>query len=346
MAARVLAPTPDALRLCADALRRGELVAVPTETVYGLAGVAWDEAAVARIFRVKDRPGFDPLIVHLPESAPLTTEGVVATPTDPRAARLAAAFWPGPLTLVLPRGPRIPDLTTSGLATVAVRVPAHPVAQALIAQVGAPLAAPSANRFGRLSPTRAVDVLGELGDRIELIVDGGPCAVGVESTIVALLPGAPPALLRPGGVAAAAIEAVLGESLVRTIGRPSAAPAAPGMLAAHYAPRKPLALLPAPVSELAAPPPGELPAELGLLAFAGEPETLAARLAQLTGRRVTCLVLSRTGDLEEAARRLFACLRALDDGAAGCLFAEPVPTTEGLGLAIADRLSRAAARTR
>jgi L-threonylcarbamoyladenylate synthase len=345
MTARILAATLESLRRCADALRRGAVVAMPTETVYGLAGVAWNEAAVARIFHVKDRPTLDPLIVHVATASQLAGLEVAAAPIDPRATRLATRFWPGPLTLVVPRGPRIPDLVTSGLPTVAVRVPAHPVAQALLREVGAPLAAPSANRFGRLSPTSAEDVAAELGDRIDLILDGGRCRVGLESTIVGLIrPDLPATLLRPGGLPTAAITEVLGEPLVPAAAAvdPLGAQLAPGNLPAHYAPGKRLDLLAEPVARLRSSPGGDLPPELGLLAFAGDAEAVRAQFAELTGRRVTCRVLSPRGDLEEAARRLFASLRALDASTAERLFAEPVPTREGLGLAIADRLSRAA----
>jgi L-threonylcarbamoyladenylate synthase len=304
----VLAPTADQLARAAARLRAGEVVAIPTETVYGLAGAAFDERALARIFAAKDRPTFDPLIVHVLE---LDAPGVVG-PLAPRqraaAERLARAHWPGPLTLVLPRGPRVPDLATAGLPTVAVRSPRHPVARALVAAVG-PLAAPSANRFGRISPTSAADVVAELGDRVELVVDGGPCAVGLESTIVAVGEDGELTLLRPGGVA---VEARPGGPEVR----------APGMLPSHYAPHKPLVFLGA-----------SAPAgRVALLAF--DPAT-AARVAAV---RTEVLGL----DLEAAARRLFAALRALDACDADVIVAEPCPSRAGLGHAIADRLERAA----
>jgi L-threonylcarbamoyladenylate synthase len=318
-------------------LEAGNLVAIPTETVYGLAARFDDDSALTKVFAAKQRPLFDPLIIHVAAGADiarLVAEGLVGelgAEARARAQKLMAAFWPGPLTLVLPRGPRVPDLATSGLPTVALRSPRHPLAQALLARVG-PLAAPSANRFGRISPTTAAHVRAELGDRV-MVLDGGPCEIGIESTIVAVEPFV---LLRPGGVPAAAIEACAGVALAP---RPAAGGiAAPGTFPAHYAPRKPLAILPAPVAELAAPPAGELPPRLGLLAFA---EGAGERFAALTGRAVETRVLGL--DLDAAARRLFAALRELDASPAERLFAEPCPSDEGLGHAIADRLMRAAA---
>jgi L-threonylcarbamoyladenylate synthase len=330
---RILAPTAASLAEATAALARGELVGMPTETVYGLAGSAFDGAAVARIFAAKERPVFDPLIVHLPAEG-LATPGVVGlmTPPQQRAAEaLAARFWPGPLTLVLPRHARVHDLVTSGLQTVAVRRPLHPVAQALLEAAG-PLAAPSANRFGRISPTTAADVAAELEDRgVDLVLDGGPCAVGVESTIVAIDERGALTLLRPGGVAP--------EELGH-LAPPRPGPlAAPGMLPSHYAPKKTLILLPAPVAALNSPPP-DVPKHAGLLAFspgAGE------RFAALAGVSVALEVLDGS-DLSVAARGLFAALRRLDASAARVLYAEPSPSRHGLGHAIADRLARAAHR--
>jgi L-threonylcarbamoyladenylate synthase len=330
---RVLAPSAENLASSAAALGRGELVAFPTETVYGLGAAAFDAAALARVFAVKERPTFDPLIVHLP-AAGLATPGVIG-PLAPAQARVAAAlarrFWPGPLTLVLPRGERIPDLATSGLPTVAVRRPRHPVAQALLEAAG-PLAAPSANRFGRISPTRAADVVAELGDQVELLLDGGPCEVGVESTIVAVAADGALTLFRPGGVPVA--------DLGTHVGMPAhAAVAAPGMMPSHYAPAKPLTLLAHPVAELDAAP-VRAGARVGLLAFSAD---AATRLAALTAAPVTAETLDGN-DLAAAARGLFAALRRLDASDATILLAEPCPTREGLGHAIADRLARAAHR--
>jgi L-threonylcarbamoyladenylate synthase len=335
---RVRAATPEAIAEAAALLARGELVAIPTETVYGLAGSATDERALARIFAAKERPTFDPLIVHV-AAASATVEALVAAgivgalrpAARDRAARLLRAFAPGPLTLVLPRGPRIPDLATSGLPTVAVRSPRHPVAQALLAAAG-PLAAPSANRFGRISPTSAADVVAELEGRVELVLDGGPCDVGVESTVVAVEADGALVLLRPGGVAAARIETIA------PLERGAGGLRAPGMLPSHYAPGKRLILLAAPVPALAAAPDTGGASRLGLLAFS---EGAGERFAALSGKPVHAQVLP--ADAEGAARGLFAALRALDESDAELLFAEPFTSSpEGLGHAIADRLARAA----
>lgn len=335
--AELLQPTEQNLARAAAALRAGEVVGMPTETVYGLAGTATDARAVAKIFATKERPTFDPLIVHVaPE---MSLEGIVASvPT--RARTLMDAFWPGPLTLVLPRGNRIPDLVTSGLPSVAVRMPRHPVAQALIREAGVPLAAPSANRFGRISPTSAADVQSELGDRIGLILDGGRCELGLESTVLAL-EGERALLLRPGGVPKSAIEQALG---IEVLPAPKVeGPAAsPGMLASHYAPRKPMTLLDAPLERATFP--AALPRIIGVLAQSGDAEQRARELSQRLGVTVRVQVLSASGDPGEAARRLFASMRALDGSDAELLFAEPCPTEEGLGHAIADRLRRACAR--
>jgi len=352
--AEVLAATPDALQRAAQLLHKDQVVGMPTETVYGLAGNAFNETALTRIFSTKERPTFDPLIVHI-------TDGLLDTAQDPiqgmislglvsttiseacrkSALALARSFWPGPLTLVLPRGGRIPDLVTSGLPTVAIRMPAHPVARALIEQAGLPLAAPSANRFGRISPTTAQAVQEELGERIPLILDGGPCDIGVESSVVALDADGRATLLRPGGISATTLAACLGaEILLPAKAAPANAPqVAPGMLESHYAPRKPLTLLPAPLSALT---PEEL---LRITAGkkAGFLQQSGAPLA-IPGARV--LSLSPTNDRAEAARNLFKMLRELDASDAEVLFAEPVPGREGLDHAIADRLARAAAPRR
>jgi L-threonylcarbamoyladenylate synthase len=305
-------------------LRAGELVGFPTETVYGLGGDARNGRAVAGIFAAKGRPQFNPLISHFPDAEAAFAE-VVA---DGRARALAAAFWPGPLTLVLPRRPecRVDLLAGAGLDTLAVRVPSHPLAIALLRAAGVPVAAPSANRSGQVSPTTAAHVLDGLGGRIAAVIDGGPCAVGVESTVLDLT-GNGAVLLRPGGVAVEAIEALLGP-----VGRPLPLAAAaatrtlrsPGMLLSHYAPA--------------------LPVRLGATSMEPD-EALLAFGPPLPGAAVVWN-LSERGDLAEAAARLFAGLRWLDaeGGARGCkrIAAMPVPET-GLGAAINDRLTRAAA---
>ncbi len=306
-----------------DLLRRGEVVALPTETVYGLAGDGFNPQALARIFAVKQRPLFDPLILHV---LSLTdAERLLATSIPPQARALAERFWPGPLTLILPKRPEVPDLATSGLPSVAVRVPAHPLSRTLLEAFGGPLAAPSANRFGRISPTTAEAVRQELGDAVPLILDGGPCRVGLESTIVDCN-GAKPLILRAGGLSIEEIESVVGP--VDQATPVSEKPLAPGHLEHHYAPRKPLRL----VDSLDALPPDDY-RTTGLLAFDCVPQYDFAAVE----------VLSPDGDLIEAAAHFFAMLRALDDSAAQQLIAVRPPHC-GLGVAINERLSRAQAR--
>jgi L-threonylcarbamoyladenylate synthase len=305
----------------AGCLRAGGLVAFPTETVYGLGADAANGAAIARLYLAKGRPSFNPLIAHV---ADLVAARRLAA-FDADAERLARAFWPGPLTLVLPKAPACPiaPLATAGLDTIAVRVPNSGIAQAILKAFGGPIVAPSANRSGHVSPTTAAHVKADLDGRIDLIVDGGPTPVGMESTIVGC-GGDGPVLLRPGGVAREAIEKVLGRPLGQPPDDDAEAPAAPGMLASHYAPAARLRLA---ANEVR---PGE-----ALLAFGAEtvPGADAA---------VAVLNLSPKGDLVEAAANLFAHLRALDRAGASCIAVTPIPH-EGLGEAINDRLARAAA---
>ena len=293
-------------------LRQVGLVAFPTETVYGLGGDARSDDAVARIFAAKGRPQFNPLIIHVPDLAAAEKVAVF----DARARAIAGAFWPGPLTLVLPLRMEagLSHLVTAGLPTVAVRVPAHPMAQCLLRAFGGPLAAPSANPSGRMSPTRADHVLDGLAGRIDAVLDGGFCAVGVESTILGL--DGPPVLLRPGGIPAEVLEAALGQPL-RQEGN-GAKPTAPGQMASHYAPDAPLRMN-APSAAT-----GEI--MIGFGAVRGD------------------LTLSGSGDLIEAAARLFQVLRDADQmaGTTGRIAVAPIPET-GIGRAINDRLRRAAA---
>jgi L-threonylcarbamoyladenylate synthase len=308
---------PAAIQAAARLIHHGKAVAFPTETVYGLGADAFNARACAQIFAIKQRPSFDPLIVHLSGLDALTQ---VAATVPPLALELAKRFWPGPLTLVLPRHANIPDIVSAGLPTVAVRVPDHPVALALLQASGTPLAAPSANPFGRLSPTEAAHVETQLGDAVPMILDGGPCRVGVESTIVDLS-GPEPVLLRPGGLAVEEIEKITGP-----LKRGAAVlekPLAPGQLASHYAPRTPLKLLSPDAKAIAA--------GRGLLAFK---ETLPGYAA--------VEILSPAGDPVEAATRLFACLHRLDALGLPGIDAQLAPEA-GLGLAINDRLRKAAA---
>jgi L-threonylcarbamoyladenylate synthase len=319
----VVRATESAIVRAAEIIRQGGLVAFPTETVYGLGADALAGAACARIFDVKRRPHFDPLIVHVASAAEV--EGV-ADFSDERARRLADALWPGPLTLVLPKRAHVPEIVTAGLPTVAVRVPAHPVARALLAAAGRPIAAPSANPFGYISPTLAAHVDAQIGRDVDLVLDGGACPLGVESTIVDAS-GPSLALLRPGAMETERIEALVGKL---EHSERSDVPRAPGQLESHYAPRTPITWLD---RRGAAPPAGS---RVGLLAFGAPDPTLVARYAVVE-------VLSATRDLREAAANLFACLHRLDAAGLERIDAEPVPN-EGLGVAILDRLGRAAVR--
>lgn len=300
-------------------IRAGELVAFPTETVYGLGGDATNERAVAKIFEAKGRPQFNPLISHVPDAR----EAQKFVRWNETADKLAAKFWPGPLTLVLPRAPgsTIALLATAGLDTVAIRAPAHPMAQELMRAAGVPIAGPSANRSGAISPTRPEHVAQSLGDRVAMILDGGACAVGLESTVLDLTSDRP-TLLRPGGATREAIETAIGPIAVSdALPSGDSARKSPGQLASHYAPSRPVRLNATDVG------PDE-----GLLAFGnGVPAG-----AKLTSN------LSPSGDLREAAANLFAMLRALDRPDVVRIAVMPIPQA-GLGLAINDRLRRAAA---
>ena len=310
-------------------LRTGGLVAFPTETVYGLGANALDARAAARIFEAKARPSFDPLITHLAEVADL--ESLVGS-VPPGVAALAARFWPGPLTLIVDRPAVVPPIVTSGLATMAVRVPDNEYARRLIAAAGVPVAAPSANRFGQLSPTRAEHVVRGLGGAVDVVLDGGPTRCGIESTIVDAR-GERPVVLRLGALPVEELEKVTGPVTIRP--GSSGQPVAPGTLAAHYAPRTPLRLLgasgttSASAADVAGPAVG---AGRGYLAFRDRP----------AGDWAAVEVLSASGDLTEAAARLFEALHRLDAAGVSEIVAEPVPDT-GVGRAVNDRLRRAAA---
>lgn len=313
---RLTAATDSAVEGAARMLRAGGLVAFPTETVYGLGADATNALAVTGIYAAKERPQFNPLIAHVADLAAAEREGIL----DADARALADAFWPGPLTLVVPvaQTSRVSDLARAGLDSIALRVPAHPVAQALLRAVGRPIAAPSANRSGRVSPTHAAHVMGDLDGRIDLVLDGGATDVGVESTIVACLPGGV-RILRPGGISRERIAEVIGHDPLGPLS--NTAISAPGMLASHYAPQ---AMLRLDATDI-------LPEE-AILDFGGR-----FRDVQAAG-----FDLSPSGDLAEAATNLFAFLRALDATGADVIAVAPIPQ-EGLGEAIRDRLTRAAA---
>jgi len=316
VATRLLPANRDSVAEAARVLSEGGLVAFPTETVYGLGADATNGAAVARLYAAKGRPRFNPLIAHVADTHAALALGHFSD----HATQLAAAFWPGPLTLVLPKAAGCPvaELATAGLDSIAVRVPGHPVARDLLMAFGKPIVAPSANQSGHVSPTTGQHVHADLDGRIDLIVDGGATSVGIESTIVSCIEM--PTLLRPGGLPREAIERVLGHALMVAEPSTDETPLAPGMLASHYAPRTPLRLHAREVRD------GE-----ALLAF-GTNIPNAARV----------LNLSSTGDLVEAAANLFSHLRALDASGAHGIAVMPIPN-EDLGEAINDRLARAAA---
>ena len=309
----LLADDAKGVAQAAALLRAGRLVAFPTETVYGLGADATNACAVAEIYRAKGRPSFNPLIAHIADIASARREGRL----NFMAERLAEAFWPGPLTLVAPLAATATacDLARAGLLSIGLRMPSHPVALRLLAEMGRPVAAPSANRSGHVSPVTPDHVLADLDGRIDAVIDGGACSVGVESTIIAVLDDVP-RLLRPGGVSRQAIEALLGVKLESGPDN-SAAPLAPGLLASHYAPKAQVRL--------------------------GATELREGEIGLDFGGRLGCgLDLSPHGDLAEAAANLFACLRQLDASGAARIAVAPVPTCD-LGEAINDRLRRAAA---
>lgn len=319
MAATPVEPaSDDALVRAAAFLRSGGLVAFPTETVYGLGADARNNDAVARVFAAKDRPSFNPLIVHVTDLAAAGTLGEISK----FAVALAERFWPGPLSFVLPR---LPDsglslLVSAGLDTVALRAPAHPVARDLLARFGGPIAAPSANRAGEVSPTLAAHVVESLGDAPDLILDGGQCTVGLESTVIDLC-GERPAILRHGAVTREQLEEQIGTIADASIPEPGAAPRSPGQIARHYAPAIPIRI------NATDPRPDE-----AFIAFGETP----------TGNTSAIRNLSPSGDLIEAAARLFTTLRELDRPEFAGIAVAPVPET-GIGRAINDRLRRAAA---
>jgi len=319
---KLVRATPQAIGEAAAVIRKGGLVAFPTETVYGLGADAMNSLAVARIFEAKNRPRFDPLIVHIADPSSITK---LCSVVDSRAAKLTERFWPGPLTLVLPKTQVVPDVVTAGLASVAVRMPSHTVALELIRQAGTPIAAPSANPFGYLSPTTAQHVEEQIGEKVDFILDGGKCTIGIESTIIDLT-GKEPVVLRPGGLAIEEIEKVIGKVTISSARWQR--PLSPGQLPRHYSPRTPVKIV------------ADEPAEIingtraGLLAFKSVKEKLPYEVVE---------VLSPAGDLREAAANFFSCLHRLDGAGLDIIYAEAVPDT-GLGKAIMDRLHKAAGK--
>ncbi len=306
----------------AQILKDGGIVAIPTETVYGLAGNAFDPKALAKIFEAKKRPHFDPLIVHISAFEELRD---VAAEIPEKAQALAKAYWPGPMTLVLPKTERIPDLATSGLPTVAVRFPNHPVAQEIIRLSGVPLAAPSANLFQHVSPTTASHVAEQLGNVIDGIVDGGSCEVGVESTIIAF-PNGEPVILRPGGITPEMVKEIAGSVTIHASkSNPKGPMPAPGMIDRHYRPQVPLFY-----GEV--PPGAKIPRETVRIAF-GDQESVIPPTVNL----------SKSGDLQEATANLYAMMRQMDNPKNKLILVDPIPNV-GLGVACNDRLKRAGVR--
>jgi L-threonylcarbamoyladenylate synthase len=341
---------PSDLSPAIDAVASGDVVGMPTETVYGLAGNAFDAKAVTKIFASKERPSFDPLIVHvspdLTSVESLSNAGIInASALSSRMTfitqKLMDSFWPGPLTLILPKSNKIPDLVTSGLERVGVRMPSHPVAQKLLRQCGKPLAAPSANRFGRISPTTANHVMEELGDRIPVIIDGGACDIGVESTVVAV-DEQQIWLLRPGKISA--------EELTKASGVPvTTAPsehekASPGMLASHYAPKKPLYMLPdfAKAGDFA--PLRKHPHSFALMITCGHGNAELQSLKSQGLIPMQTIVLSPDNDAAQVARQLFSAMRMLDASSADILLTNEIGALDNLWPAINDRVRRASTK--
>jgi L-threonylcarbamoyladenylate synthase len=337
---------PETIERAITALKDGDVVGIPTETVYGLAGNAFNADAVARIFAVKDRPSFDPLIVHVaPEHCSLEGLhgiGVInLNKLQPRQieviSRLLKRFCPGPLTLLLPKSDQVPDLVTSGLDLVGVRFPKHPVAQRILSATGLALAAPSANRFGRISPTTAEHVREELGERISYIIDGGPCEVGVESTVIAVDQDRI-WLLRPGKITAAELHEASGMDVSRASSVHEKA--SPGMLASHYAPAKPLVM----VSDWGSPLPGAIDsprARIGVLITVGPGTTEMAALAKSGLNVAASHILSPDENPETVAKNLFAALRTLDHADIDVILTNQIHKTDALWAAILDRVTRA-----
>ena len=316
-----LKATAKSIKLAASIIKNGGLVAFPTETVYGLGADALNPRAIAKIFKIKKRPTFDPLIVHIAEMEWLHK---LTRQVDERTLTLIKKFWPGPLTLVLLKSSLVPDIVTAGLDTVAVRMPAHPVARKFIKLSQTPIAAPSANLFGHLSPTTVAHVEKQLGKKIDLILDAGKCPVGVESTVLSLV-GGKPVLLRPGGLPLEEIEKVIGkvvrQSKTKTI-------QSPGQLQSHYSPRTPMKLFKS-LNQI------PLNNNVGVLLFKRPVLKIKARTVE---------ILSEKGDLTEAAANLFLALHRLDESGVKIIYAECIPAV-GLGSAIMDRLERASSKS-
>jgi L-threonylcarbamoyladenylate synthase len=342
------------ISLASDALKQGNLVAIPTETVYGLAGNALNPIAVAKIFAAKERPSFDPLIVHVPKSlhninklkeAGVVSSDCIAPCVETLANRLMECFWPGPLTIILPRGEKIPHIVTSGLETVGVRMPAHPLAQELLQKCNLPLAAPSANRFGRISPTLATHVQEELGDKIDFILDGGPCEIGLESTVISISEEPKTSkpviwLIRPGQVTKEQLMELTKAPVQNATSEHEKA--SPGMLLSHYAPVKPMLTFDEFTQrnkESRSTDASEKNVALLVVSGNGFDE-----LNFLTHKKITVVaseLLSPSANDQEAAKNLFSAMRSLDSSAAEIIIVTSPKSKVGLWVAISDRLKRA-----
>lgn len=313
----VLKYSRETIRAAAQKIKNGGIVVFPTETVYGVGASAYNPNAVIRIYEIKERPKFDPLIVHISRLGDLKK---ITTEIDSRCEILIERFWPGPLTLVLNKSPIVPEIVTAGLDTIAVRMPDHKIALELITESGVPIAAPSANMFGRLSPTIAEHVIKQLGEKVDIIIDGGKTTIGIESTILDMT--SEPTVLRPGGIPIEKIEKFIGKVKLRTYEK---RPRSPGQLLKHYAPKIPLKIIENGNSILAN------THNAGLIVFQKFPKNVNFKIVE---------ILSPSGDLKEAACNLFSALHRLESSGVEIIYAEKVPEV-GLGLAIMDRLRKA-----
>lgn len=373
--AKILAPTLENLKFVSEALQNNEIIGMPTETVYGLAANARSPLAIARVFQAKSRPYFDPLIVHLGlegncvsalAEMKLIDSAQLSPEQRKKIDRMIKKFWPGPLTLILPKHPDIPDLVSSGLPQVGLRMPTHQIAQSLIHFAGFPLAAPSANRFGKISPTSAEAVQEELGDRIDWILDGGTCEIGLESTIVTIPSESQIEILRPGKVTQAELEEVLEVPIsIKTINASHLSKEveekeslkSPGLLESHYAPSKPCYLLPCSDDKLTihsfslndlhlnVPIPLQ-DKEVGYLLQSNRSKSWIKTVCHEMNIRPQIRVLSETGNLVESAQNLFKFMREMDSSEVEVILVEPCESEQGLGRAIQDRILRATAHSR
>ncbi len=356
--AEILTPSQENIQTCAKAIQAGGIVGIPTETVYGLAADVFNEKALGLIYQTKDRPSFNPLIVHVQEGSTLEDLekqnlidlSEMEEPAKKTTRNLIQKFWPGPLTLVLPKNKKVPDLATAGLKTVAIRMPKHPVTQNLLRESHTPLAAPSANRSGKISPTSAQAVLEELNHQKFPILDGGPSEIGLESTVLSVEFNGTVRLLRPGSVTEEQIIEVAEISGIESAHTKK--PKSPGMSLIHYAPSKPLLILPSSVLDLTYTSASELirkhfpdppfqKLRAGVLLMSGDASMAEIYLSGLLGLNTVHKNLSQNGNLTEIAKNLFKDMRAFDAEKIDFILVEPCPSEAGLGYAIMDRLKRA-----